>query len=156
LKRPFPGAILPNDDLVGQIVAKYRDRFSIDTLYHLLDTYGKKAEDVLALVDETPELGAQIVPELPDIQAQVVYAVQSEYAHHMLDILRRRTAIAMMSCYGLSALKTVSEVLQQYCGWSAEQCDRQMAEYRAYMEGNCIPDYALSSTRRSVPEAVSA
>lgn len=156
LNRPFPGAILPNDNRVATLVDAYRDRLHTDTLYHLLDTYGSKAEAVLKLVDETPELATPIVPELPDIQAQIVYAVREELAYHMEDILRRRTTIAMRSCYGLSALKTLSDVLQTHCGWTADTCERQMAEYRDYMEGNCIPDYALSKTRQSVRETVSA
>ncbi|USR90309.1 glycerol-3-phosphate dehydrogenase [Phormidium yuhuli AB48] len=156
LHRPFPGAILPNDPLVAQLVDRYRDRLSVETLYHLLDHYGRKAAEVLALVDEYPELGAAITPELPDIRAQIVYGVRSEYAYHMADILRRRTTIAMQSCYGLQTLKVLSQVLQEYCGWSAEDCDRQAREYRQYMEENCIPDYAIPQGRRSGAEAVSA
>ena len=156
IHRPFPGAILPNDSLVGELVDRYRDRLSVETLYHLLDSYGRKAAEVLALVDEHPELAAAITPELPDIRAQIVYGVRSEYAYHMADLLRRRTTIAMQSCYGLQTLKVLSEVLQQYCGWSAEDCDRQAREYRQYMEENCIPDYAIPQSRRSGAEAVSA
>lgn len=156
IHRPFPGAILPNDPLVGELVDRYRDRLSIETLYHLLDSYGRLAAGVLALIDEHPELAAPITPELPDIRAQIVYGVRSEYAYHMADILRRRTTIAMQSCYGLQTLAVLSQVLQQYCGWSAEDCDRQAREYRQYMEENCIPDYAIPETRRSQAEAVSA
>jgi len=149
LTRSLPGAVLPNDSIVADTVRKYRDRLSVSTLYHLFELYGAKTQEVLAPIDEIPELSSQITPELPDIKAQIVYSVKSEYACHLLDILRRRTSIAMHCCYGLQTLKAVAEVLHQHGGWSWETLDRQMTEYRTYMEDNCIPDYALSGSRRS-------
>ncbi|OAB62238.1 glycerol-3-phosphate dehydrogenase [Leptolyngbya valderiana BDU 20041] len=155
LTRPLPGATLPSDDEVAETVKTYRDRVPVPTIYHLFDAYGSQTPDILVRIDENPELAGQITPELPDIKAQIVHAVEVEYAHHLIDILRRRTTISMHCCYGLQTLPTVTEVLQKYCGWSQDDCDRQVAEYRAYMEDNCIPDFALSSSRRAI-EAVSA
>lgn len=140
---PLPGSILPGDRRIQQAITKYSSKVSIKAIDHLFSVYGAKALEVLALTEDNPELGQQIDSELPDIKAQIVYAVNSEFAHTLVDILRRRTTLAMNGQYGMNLLPVVTDVLQQYCGWDAEQCDRARTEYRSFMEQNCIPDYQL-------------
>ena len=143
LKTPFPGAIFPSDEKVTATVNQYRDRVSLPTLDHLFTLYGARAADVLQLTDEAPDLATAISPQLPDIKAQIVYAVRHEFAHNLIDILRRRTTIAMQLNYGLDVLPVVSEVLQTYCGWSQQAVAKAQQEYQDYMAKNCIPDYLL-------------
>ena len=83
------------------------------------------------------------------IRDRIVYAVQSELAHTLVDILRRRTTLAMNGHYGMDLLPTVSEILQKHCDWTSEQCDRSCDEYHFYMEHNCIPDYQLNHAIRA-------
>jgi len=144
LNTPFPGAVVPSDERVTQAIQTYRDRVPLTTLDHLFTLYGARATEVLKLIDESPNLAEPITTKLPDIKAQIVYAVQEEAAHTFVDILRRRTTIAMQLNYGLDVLPTVGEVLQTHCGWSQSQRDRARDDYYAYMEGNCIPDYVLA------------
>lgn len=146
---PFPGAILPSDPRIKATIQRYRDRVAMATLHHLFHLYGAYAMEVLALVDQFPELAELITPTLPDIKAQIVYAVRHEFARTLVDILRRRTTIAMQLHYGLSVLPIVSEVLETYCGWSKQQQHQATQAYYAYMENNCIPDFVI--TKRSNP-----
>lgn len=149
LKKPLPGALLANDAKRLEIWNSYKDLVSAKTIEHLCNVYGSKAEEILALAQENPELAENIIPDIPDIKAQIVYAVETELAHTILDINRRRTTIAMLHNYGLDTLEVMKQVLQKYCGWTSEKCDRQIREYREYMENNCIPDYCI-------PEKVTA
>ena len=141
----LPGAILVNDPRVNQALADYRDRVPQASIHHLFGLYGAQASAVLALVDDTPELAQPITSSLPDIKAQVVYGVQSEMAQTLLDLCRRRMTLSMEGNYGFDALPAIIEVLIKHCGWTEAECDRQVEAYRAYMETNCIPDYALKS-----------
>ncbi|MEB3160816.1 MAG: glycerol-3-phosphate dehydrogenase [Synechocystis sp.] len=144
LTQPLPGA----EDCplsLETAIAKYGDRVERQSIQHLYCVYSSRAIDVLALVDSAPDLGEKIVPNLPDIKAQVVFAVQAEMAHTLIDICRRRTAIAMVTNdYGFSTLTVVVETLTKHCGWTPEDGDRQIQQYHAYMEANCIPDYCLT------------
>ena len=97
-------------------------------------------------IDESPDLAETITPTLPDIKAQIVYAVRKEAAHSLVDILRRRTTIAMQANYGLDVLPIVSEVLGKHCGWEEEKLDRALKDYHNYMENNCIPDYQTAKS----------
>lgn len=141
--RLLPGAILLDNPKVKQWHERYGDRISPPVLDHLLGIYGARTIDLLALVDDAPDLAQPIVEGLHDIQAQIVFAVRSEMAHTFVDILRRRTTVCMHKNYGFDALPVVAQVLRQHCGWSEECCDRNIRAYHQFMETNCIPDYAL-------------
>lgn len=140
---PLPGCILPNDPRIQQTIDEYQSTLAIETIYYLFSVYGAIAIEVLALTKENPALREYISPDLPDIKAQIVYAVNNEFAHTLVDILRRRTTLAMNGDYGMNLLPVVTKTLQQYCGWEQSKCDRACADYRFYMEHNCIPDYQL-------------
>jgi glycerol-3-phosphate dehydrogenase len=148
-ENPLPGAIMPTDARIQAAREQYERQVSPRTIHHLYSMYGSRAALILELVDKEPELAEPISPELPDIKAQIVFAVQSEYAYTLLDIARRRTTIAMQGNYGLHLLPVMCEILQKYCGWSEAKCDRQMQEYHTFMRDNCIPDYLLEETESS-------
>ncbi|MEM7761736.1 MAG: glycerol-3-phosphate dehydrogenase [Cyanobacteria bacterium P01_A01_bin.40] len=140
---PLPGCILPSDKRIQQAIKDYGSALSVNTIAHLFSVYGARALEVLTLTKETPELSEPLVSDLPDIKAQIVFAVTNESAHTLVDILRRRTTLAMNGNYGMNLLPVVTETLIKHCGWTPEQSDRACADYRFYMEHNCIPDYQL-------------
>ena len=140
---PLPGRILPSDKRIQQAIAEYSSTLSATTIDHLFSVYGARALEVLALTKDNPELCQPLSANVPDIKAQIVYAVESELAHNLVDILRRRTTLAMNGHYGMNLLPVVTETLQKHCGWTQEQSDRACSDYRFYMEHNCIPDYQL-------------
>ncbi|MBD1919405.1 MULTISPECIES: glycerol-3-phosphate dehydrogenase [Cyanophyceae] len=143
--QPLPGALDLNDPHIEATMVEYRSRLPRATLYHLFTVYGRRAAEVLAWVDKHPALAEPIVPNLPDIKAQVVVAVEAEFAQTLVDICRRRTLLAMQADYGFEALPAVTETLKDYCGWSQAKCDRAVNQYCQYMEANCWADYALPS-----------
>ena len=146
---PLPGYILPNDSRIQQAITDYGHLLSMKTINHLFTNYGAKAIEILALTQDNPDLRELISPQLPDIKAQIVYAIQGELAHNLVDILRHRTTLSMNGNYGMDLLPAVTATLQQHCGWTREQCDRACDGYRFYMEHNCIPDYQLAKYRQA-------
>jgi glycerol-3-phosphate dehydrogenase len=143
--QPLPGCILPSDRRWQEAMSKYSDRLSLETINHLFSMYGSLALQVLALINDEPELADKITPQLPDIKAQIVYAVRTELAHTLVDITRRRTTLALHNNYGLSLLPILTDTLKRYCGWNEEKCARACDEYRVYMENNCIPDFVIGN-----------
>ncbi|MGL5832003.1 MAG: FAD-dependent oxidoreductase [Waterburya sp.] len=140
---PLPGCIFPDDIRIQQTIEAYKSTLAVATIYYLFSVYGAKAIEVLALTKKNPALRESLRSDLPDIKAQIVYAVTNESAHTLVDILRRRTTLAMNGDYGFGLLSVVTETLEQYCGWDLEKSDRACADYRCYLEHNCIPDYQL-------------
>ena len=142
-KTPLPGYIVPDDSKIDQAIKDYQGIVSSVIVNYLFSVYGARALEILELTKENPELSQKITPEFPDIKAQIVYAVQAEFAQNFIDLLRRRTTLAMQGNYGLDLFPVVAETLTKYCSWSQEKCDRAWAEYRTYMEENCLPDYLI-------------
>ncbi|MBE9128729.1 MULTISPECIES: glycerol-3-phosphate dehydrogenase [unclassified Coleofasciculus] len=147
--KPLPGAILPSDSRLEKALQDYRTSLPLAVVHHLFSVYGARALEILALTDEEPELAEEILPGLPDIKAQIIYAVRSEFAQTLVDILRRRTFLAMYANYGLDLLPVLTQTLSRYCGWTSQECDRQVENYRAYMEANCIPDYVIAKRKEA-------
>jgi glycerol-3-phosphate dehydrogenase len=143
--QPLPGALFPQDDRIGAAITEYSDRVSATTLHYLFGIYGARTLALLQLVDELPELAEPITPSHPSIRAQIVFAVRSEYAKTIIDIIYRRTMLVISTDYGLGILPVVMETLQQYCGWEQKQCDRAVKEFQTFMRDHCIPDYALDN-----------
>ncbi|MEL6440232.1 MAG: glycerol-3-phosphate dehydrogenase [Cyanobacteria bacterium J06621_8] len=139
----LPGYILPSDPRIASAINEFGDRINLKSMAYLFSVYGLKTFDILDLVNSNPELGEKITDDQPDIKAQIVYAVNNEFAQTLVDITRRRTALAIKTHYGLNILPVIIEVLKQYCDWSQEKCDRLYQDYCKYMEDNCIPDYQI-------------
>ncbi len=149
-KTSLPGCILPNDPRIDQAIQDYQNIVPATTINYLFSVYGARAIEVLKLTKQHPELGEKITSDFSDIKAQIVYAVQAEFAQNFTDILRRRTTLAMQGNYGLDLFPVVSEILIKYCNWNSEKCDRAWQEYRTYIEENCLPDYLMKSEKSLV------
>lgn len=83
-------------------------RFSVSpgTAQYLLEKYGARAVDVLALVKKDPALGKQITAAHPAIFAQIAYSQEVEMAQTVEDVLARRLTLA----YSPLELRAVGEV----------------------------------------------
>jgi glycerol-3-phosphate dehydrogenase len=149
---PLPGAIRPQDPRIEQAIVRYGDYVSKASIHHLFCIYGAMAEQVLSLVDDAPDLAEPLLPELPDIKAQAVYAVQYEFAQTLVDICRRRTTLAMRHHYGFDVLPAILQALSTHCGWDEERCNQELADYSTYMTDNCIPDYAIAAGMVNEPD----
>ncbi len=144
--RPLPGCIWQDDERLADASEQYRDRIAPERLDHLFTTYGARSFQLLALVDESPDLAAPLLESHPNIRAEVVFAMRHEMAHTVLDFTRRRTVLAMNANYGYDVLDPILDTLRQHCGWDEAKCQAEIKAYKTFMEENCIPDYLLETT----------
>lgn len=99
---------------------------------HLAETYGGDARWILGYVEENPALGDPIVPGLPYLLAEALYAVGHEMALTLSDVLIRRTHVLYEAPDGgLSRARTVAEVMASRLGWDQAEVERQLADYAA-------------------------
>ena len=99
---------------------------------HLAGRYDTEAGAVLALVDDDPELGAPLVPGLPYLRAEAVFAARHEMAHTLDDVLARRTRARLLARDATAAAADdIASLLAPELGWSAADCARNAAAYRA-------------------------
>ncbi|RME21489.1 MAG: glycerol-3-phosphate dehydrogenase [Deltaproteobacteria bacterium] len=134
---PLPGAVgWPEDDdheaVARQVLDAADRRIGPDTARLLADTYGMRGLDVAARVAADPLLGARLVPDRPEILAQVDFAVTEELAETVRDVLIRRTQLFFRDHdQGLGASDAVAERMAELLGWSEDRMTREVLAYQA-------------------------
>lgn len=101
-------------------------------LNHLIDLYGSRYKDVLQLARQKPELRAPLAEGSNNIAAQVVYAVQSEFAGAVADVMRRTGAV-LNAHAGLDEVAAVGQVLKDELGWPKALVEQDIRAYREYI-----------------------
>ena len=103
-----------------------------DIVEHLEFNFGIYARSVLDLIEEDKSLGERLVPDLPYVRAEVVYACRAEMAMTLEDMLARRTRIILEDgARGASIAPEVAALMARELGWSSDQTNSQVEQYRA-------------------------
>jgi len=118
---------------------------------HLAGRYGTESQAVLDLVADDPELGTALVPGLPYLRAEAVYAVRHEMARTLDDVLSRRTRARLLARdASAAAAESVALLIGPELEWSADESARQVEAYRAAVtherESADLPETALDAS----------
>ena len=108
---------------------------------HLGERYGTEAWRVHELIAADISLAEQIVPDLPYVKAEVIFAARHELARSVDDVLSRRTRARLFARKAsISAAEGVGRLLQDELGLTAEAVRRQVSDYRSDVEreGNIL------------------
>jgi glycerol-3-phosphate dehydrogenase len=82
-----------------------------------LDVYGADAEKVRAIADGSPQLAAQLHPDLPYIGAEAVWAAREEMARGVEDVLARHTrALFLNAAAAIAMAEPVAQLLATELG----------------------------------------
>jgi glycerol-3-phosphate dehydrogenase len=110
-RRPVP---LPGATDAGNVAARLVTGWDLEpsVAAHLAHFYGSRADRVVALGAERPELLERLHPGAPDIAAQVVFAAQEEWATSADDVLQRRTSLGARGLAGADLSATVARLLE--------------------------------------------
>ena len=102
---------------------------------HLAGRYGTEAGAVRALVTADPTLGEPLVPGLAYLKAEAVYAVRTERARTLDDVLDRRTRCRMLDRAATAeAAESVARLLAPELGWDDATTAASVSAYRAELE----------------------
>ena len=101
-------------------------------LPHLEGRYGSLAAEVRALVAADPALGEPLVPGLPYLRAEAVYAARNEMVRSLDDVLSRRTRARIVDRdAALAAAPSVARLIAQELGWTDDDIAAQVADFEA-------------------------
>ncbi|HYT40041.1 MAG TPA: glycerol-3-phosphate dehydrogenase C-terminal domain-containing protein, partial [Acidimicrobiia bacterium] len=122
------------DELSGPGAAE-RLGLPADVVAHLAGRFGGHAQALAAMVRDRPELGERLVPGLPYLKAEAVYAVRYEMALTLEDVLSRRTRALLLDVAATAgAAPSVAELVGAELGWSEEERGRQVDTFLALVE----------------------
>jgi glycerol-3-phosphate dehydrogenase len=114
---------------------------------------------VLGLAVDNPDLLTPIKEAPGYLKVEARYAVTAEGALHLEDILARRMRISIeYSHRGVDCAREVAEVVAPVLGWSAQDVEREVANYTARVEAEILSqaqpdDVSADELRASAPEA---
>jgi len=141
---PLPGARVA--DLEAFRTAFLRDApVDADTAERLLDLYGVRAERVLEIARREPELAERFDPESPAIAAELVLAVEEEFATTLADVFARRILLAFEPSHGRGGVERAAEILGERLGWDAAEREAQIADYERWLDHLRVPAAATAS-----------
>ncbi len=96
-----------------------------------LAAYGADALAIQELIDGNPALGERLDPALPYRAAEVVWAVRSEMARSLEDVLARRLRALFLNARAASAMAPrAAELMAAELGRDADWQERQVAAFR--------------------------
>jgi len=118
-ERALAGGATPPEDVAARLARQNGHPLGAAVLAHLARRYGERATAVLERVANDRALAAPIVSGLPDPRAEVVTAVEDEWAMTLEDVLRRRTQVALFDPgAGSAAAGDVAGLMAPRLGWS--------------------------------------
>jgi glycerol-3-phosphate dehydrogenase len=84
------------------------------------------------MVDASPTLGQPLVPTLPYLRAEAVYAARYEMARSVDDVLARRTRCLILDrAASMAAAPDVAGLLARELGWTVAEAAAEVERYRA-------------------------
>jgi glycerol-3-phosphate dehydrogenase len=99
---------------------------------HLANRYGGEARTLIAMVERDKTLGEPLVPGLPYLRAEALYAARYEMARTLDDILARRTRARLLSRDASARVADeVAALVADDLEWDADDRAEQVADYRA-------------------------
>jgi len=106
-----------------------------DIVEHLAFNFGSLTSNILDLIGEDASLRERLLPELPYVRAEVVYACRGEMAMTLEDVLARRTRIMLEDAErGAGIAPEVAALMAPELGWSSDYTQAQVEQYRALVD----------------------
>jgi len=112
----------------------------------IANRYGSAGVGVLDIAAERGVLCQPVVPGMPDILAEAVWAVRKEQARTIGDVLFRRTRLALLAGRQLAeqsnkSVAVVADLLSDELGWDAARRQQEIDDFmaEAAAEGVAVP-----------------
>jgi glycerol-3-phosphate dehydrogenase len=127
--RPLPGGDVESLDAEASAA---RDATGADDIsQRLVHAYGSAWRDVWQRAADVPRGTSRIVPALPYVRGELVYAAERELAWTLGDLLIRRTRIAFETAdHGLSVAPAVADAVGPVLGWDEGRREIELRRLR--------------------------
>jgi glycerol-3-phosphate dehydrogenase len=131
--RPLPGGDVASLD--GEVSAARDAAGADDIAQRLVHAYGSAWRDVWQRAAHLPGGTARVIPALPYVMGELVYAAERELAWTLGDLLVRRTRIAFETAdHGLSIAPAVTDAVGPVLGWDERRRKVELERLRGEIE----------------------
>jgi glycerol-3-phosphate dehydrogenase len=126
--RPLPGAL--ESEARDALLAELGARFGARQARRLWHVYGGLAADIAKLATRR-DLGASVGTDGELLAAELVHALEVEWAVTLADVLQRRTMAGLAADFGLGAAVAAADTLVRLGVWDARRAATELDAYRA-------------------------
>ncbi len=131
---PLAGSAGFDEQFSNRIEKEYS--LAADIARHLSGKFGSRALQILQLLAENASWNGRIAPELPVVQAEIVFCVRNEMAETIEDLLARRTGAQLYDWkQSLMAAPLAAQLLAQEKERKAGYTAAAVEEYSAKING---------------------
>ena len=92
--------------------------------------HGSRAEQVFRIVEETPQMAARVVSDLPFVYADLLLCARDEMVVHLSDLLRRRMPLLILAKIDEAELAHFAGLIAPALGWDADRIVREVEACR--------------------------
>ena len=133
--------LLPGASSLDSLCTEPRSSASVDPAIteRLLCIYGSRTRDLMELCTRDAQLSQPLNASSQVLAGEVVFAFESEMAQTLVDCLSRRTMCGLNGDLGIEEAKAAAAIGQQFLGWSDERAQREIQDYRAYIQRLRVP-----------------
>ncbi len=124
---PVPGGATGRFAAFVDRAASAHPRVEPEIIANLTRNYGARYEEVLSLAETRRDLMERITPRLPDIGAQILFAIRGEMALSLDDALFRRTGLGTLGRLDAAAIERAAKIMAAELGWNEAEVARQIA-----------------------------
>lgn len=101
-----------------------------DSDMHLAQRYGTELSAVRELIQQAPQLAEPLIPGLPYLGAEAIFAVRNEMALTLDDVLTRRTRARLINRRAtLAHAQQVAELIAPELNWTPAEITTQVADF---------------------------
>ena len=98
----------------------------------LLSIYGVRAPEVLALARQDRELGRVFDEARGALAAEVVYALRTESARTLTDVIMRRTMLGLEPDLPIESVDAAASIMARHEGWGRGRAAKEVEAYCSY------------------------
>lgn len=102
---------------------------SADSAEAIAEWYGSKSLDIARLARAGADMKAKLCPHTGHIVAEAAYAVQTEYACTLTDILLRRVPVGLAGCWSEECSRMAAGRVGAALGWSEAQVRAELEHF---------------------------
>ncbi|MBY0405606.1 MAG: glycerol-3-phosphate dehydrogenase [Cyanobacteria bacterium] len=150
VKNPLPGGLnISNINTYKTSKGpEWAKRYNIneESVNHLIDLYGSRAQKVLDLTLENPEWKEPVIPGASLLKAQVIYGVREEMAFTTSDVLMRRTGHSLEEGCGLAFAEATAKLIGQELHWSEALVQEDLKQFNETVKTLHAPITTTSSS----------
>nr|MDQ3348518.1 hypothetical protein [Acidobacteriota bacterium] len=100
---------------------------SLSAIQHLIGLYAEATPEIIRLMKERADLRMPLAPGVSTLGAEIVYAIRSEMAVRLSDIVMRRTGLGSSGRPPAAALEASARIAAAELGWDAARAAEEIA-----------------------------